>query len=229
MLPTEPFADSPTLRKSKLKLPQDLKNGVHAFPPNRNTMGGTAYLIVSSQGNVLVDCPPWREGYADFLGDRGGVRWLILTHRGNISSDIARIQSELGCEIFIQEQEAYLLPSLAVTSFEREKSITKSLTLIWTPGHSPGSTCLHDARFGGRLWTGRHLLPDLQGSPVPLRTAKTFHWRRQLQSVRALRDRFSPETLANIYPGANLGLLRGKKIIENAYHGLQSLELNELG
>jgi hypothetical protein len=61
-----------------------------------------------------------------------------------------------------------------------------------------------------------------------LRTAKTFHWFRQLRSIEALRDRYSHETLHYICPGANTGFLRGKGVIEQAYQGLLELDLETL-
>jgi hypothetical protein len=78
------------------------------------------------------------------------------------------------------------------------------------------------------LFSGRHLLPDRDGQPAPLRTAKTFHWSRQLRSVRGILDRFAPETLSYIVPAANTGFLRGKRAIENAYEKLAGLDLKEL-
>jgi hypothetical protein len=53
-----------------------------------------------------------------------------------------------------------------------------------------------------------------------LRLAKTFHWGRQLKSVQAIRDRFTPATLNYICPGANTGLLGGKGIVGQAYQHL---------
>ena len=70
------------------------------------------------------------------------------------------------------------------------------------------------------MFTGRHLLPDQQGNPVPLKLEKTFHWGRQLQNVAQLCDRFSPDTLHYICPGANTGFLRGKGLIDQAYERL---------
>ena len=56
---------------------------------------------------------------------------------------------------------------------------------------------------------------------MPVKTAKTFHWPRQLNQVQRLMDKFSSETLEYVCPGANLGFLRGKYAIANAYHHLQ--------
>jgi len=68
-------------------------------------------------------------------------------------------------------------------------------------------------------------LPNLQGQPVPLRTAKTFHWPRQLNSIRLILESFNSDTLHYICPGANTGALRGERFINHAYEKLASLDL----
>lgn len=209
------------------KLARAVLDTISAFPPNRDTLGATAYLIVENQTHILIDCPAWDQENQQFLQDRGGVSWLILTHRGGIGK-VKEIQAAFGCQVLIQEQEAYLLPDLEVTTFEQEFNLTPQTQVIWTPGHSPGSSCVYSSVQGGVLFSGRHLLPNQQGLPVPLRTSKTFHWRRQLRSVALLRDRFSPNTLNYLCPGANTGFLRGKRVIEQAYQHIAALDLEAM-
>ncbi len=201
--------------------------GVFAFPPNRETLGGTAYFIQQPEGNILVDCPAWTEAIATTLQTHGGVRWLFLTHRDAIAQ-VKAIQRDTSCEVIIQEQEAYLLPRLEVTPFQQDWAIAPRVTAIWTPGHTPGSSCLYHAAEGGILFTGRHLLPNQHGQAMPLRIAKTFHWGRQLRSVQRLRDRFSGSTLHYLCPGANLGFLRGQRAIAHAYDHLAQLDLEAM-
>ncbi|NJM70187.1 MAG: MBL fold metallo-hydrolase [Scytonema sp. RU_4_4] len=202
-------------------------NTIFAFPPNRDTLGGTAYFIVGNEGNILIDCPASDQINQDFLRSHGGVRHLFLTHRGAIGKT-AEIQKTFSCEVLIQEQEAYLLPGLTVTTFSIEFSLNSTAQLIWTPGHSPGSSCLYYQQRGGVLFSGRHILPNQYSEPMPLRTAKTFHWFRQIKSVKLLLERFTPETLQYICPGANTGFLRRKRVIDNAYERLASLDLTAL-
>lgn len=209
------------------KLPRPVLETIFAFPPNRDTLGGTAYFIVENTSNLLIDCPAWNEVNEQFLREKGGVTFLVLTHRGAIGK-AQKIQEALGCKILIQEQEAYLLPGLDVTPFQNEFALSPTCSVIWTPGHSPGSACVYYSGEGGVLFSGRHLLPNQQGNPVPLRTSKTFHWRRQIHSVKALLDRFTPESLNYICPGANTGALRGKGVIDQAYHRLAQLNLDNL-
>ena len=206
------------------KQPRLVLENTFAFPPNRDTLGATAYFIVENESNILVDCPAWNEINQTFLRECGGVRLLFLTHRGAMAK-AREIQEVTGCDILIQEQEAYLLPGLKLTVFEREFALSDRILAFWTPGHSPGSACLYDTGNGGVLFTGRHLLPNREGAPVPLLTAKTFHWPRQINSVKSIIDRFSPSDLQYICPAANTGFLRGKGFIDRAFEQLTNLDL----
>jgi glyoxylase-like metal-dependent hydrolase (beta-lactamase superfamily II) len=219
-----PQNSSSNQRPTALKPPRLVLDHIFAFPPNRETLGGTAYLIVENAANILIDCPAWNETNEQFLREKGGVSSLLITHRGAIGR-VREIQESTGCKILIQEQEAYLLPGLDVTSFQ-DYILTPSGTAIWTPGHSPGSACFYyQSLEGGVLFSGRHLLPNPKGELLPLRTPKTFHWTRQLKSVQSLLERFTPTTLQFICPGANIGFLRGKGFVDGVYERLEMLDL----
>ena len=87
------------------KPPRAVLDSIYAFPPNRDTLGGTSYFIVRNESNILIDSPAFEETNLDFLRSHGGVRWLFITHRGALGKT-AEIQQALGCEVVIQEQEA---------------------------------------------------------------------------------------------------------------------------
>lgn len=214
-----------TASLARTRSPRPILSGIFAFTPNRDTLGATSYLIVDKSGNILLDCPAWTEANQEFIQSQGGVDFLIISHRGGIGNQVLLMQQTLNCEVIVQEQEAYLLPEVEVRSFADNLTLNPELELIWTPGHSPGSSCMYWQQQGGILFTGRHLLPKSQTEIVPLRTAKTFHWWRQLNSIAKLRDRFNPDTLNYILPGANTGYLRGTGYIANAYGQLQGLDL----
>lgn len=199
---------------------------IYAFPPNRATLGGTAYLIVG-ESNTLVDCPAWDDTNHQFLQAQGGIHQLFLTHRGAIAK-AKEIQQAFNCEVIMQEQEVYLLPGMTITTFAQERTLSADLRAIWTPGHSPGSACLHYANFGGVLFSGRHLLLNPNGTLSPIQTAKTFHWRRQQRSLQQLVDQFSAETLQIVCPGANTGFLRGRLYVETAYAALTQAAIANL-
>jgi hypothetical protein len=217
---------SATASRSEKK-PRQLLAGLFAFRPDRDTLGATSYLILGKGGNILLDSPPWDGVHQAFLQEMG-VRWWFLTHRDSHGKSAKSIQSTLKCEILVQEQEAYLLPEIPLTPFSQEVILSANCYGFWTSGYSPGSACLYWGEHGGVLFTGRHLLPDRQGQPMPLRTAKTFHWPRQLRNVKLIGDRFSPATLSYLCPGANTGFLRGKGLIEQPLPSLTTLDLQTL-
>lgn len=217
-----------TASPSNNKVPRLIMPGIFAFTPNRDTLGATSYLIVDKIGNFLFDCPGWNKVNQKFIEAQGGIKALIISHRGGIGKNVQQMQQVLGCQVIVQEQEAYLLPEVDVTTFTDSLTISPDLELIWTPGHSPGSSCLYYQHQGGLLFTGRHLLPKSPQEIVPLRTAKTFHWWRQLNSIANLCDRFDSTTLKYLLPGANTGYLRGKGYIDNGYEQLSQLDLTTL-
>ena len=220
---TEIAASPGNVKVARLVLP-----GIFAFAPNRDTLGATSYLIVDKSGNILFDCPSWNEANQEFIQSQGRIKSLVISHRGGIGKNVLQMQQALECSVIMQEQEAYLLPEVEVTSFADSLTLDSDLELIWTPGHSPGSSCLYSKQQGGILFTGRHLLPKSPTEIVPLRTPKTFHWGRQLKSIGALRDRFDSTTLKYILPGANTGYLRGKGYLGDAYEQLSGLDLDTL-
>ena len=210
------------------KQPQSVFETIYAFPPNRETLGGTAYLILEKSktdqpANILVDTPAFNEVNQGFLQQQGGVKTLFITHRGGMAQ-VKAWQSALDCDVLIQEQEAYLLPSVDTATFHRDRSLSATSRVFWCAGHSPGSACLYHSNYGGVLFTGRHLIPNKSGDPAPLRLAKTFHWLRQLRYSQQLLSEFAPETLSTICPGASTGFLRGEKKIGQAYQKLQALD-----
>jgi glyoxylase-like metal-dependent hydrolase (beta-lactamase superfamily II) len=223
--PVQQYASPPKLPRSIID-GSDPSSNVYAFPPNRETLGGTAYFL--AQHNILIDAPAWNEENLQFLRDRGGVKLWVMTHRGGFGKQVAKIAQQLGAMVVVQEQEAYLLPEVPCQTFHQGQMLAPGCEVIWTPGHSPGSACVYSDCHGGMLFTGRHLLGDRAGNPTPLRIAKTFHWPRQMRSVQSLKDRFSVETLRWICPGASIGMLRGKGAIDQAFAGLAAIDLATL-
>ncbi|MGB3789923.1 MAG: MBL fold metallo-hydrolase [Phormidesmis sp.] len=221
---------------TKDKQPQTVFDTIFAFAPNRETLGGTAYLVLEpaaadqctvESANILVDCPALTDFHREFIHSKGGVQTLFVTHRGGMAQ-VKEFQKEFNAQVLIQEQEAYLLPGIETEVFHRDRTLSPTSKVLWNPGHSPGSASLYHSNYGGILFTGRHLLPDRNGAPVPLRLSKTFHWPRQLRHAQQLLTNFTADDLSYICPGASTGYLRGEKKIDNAYQQLQSLDWQSL-
>ena len=192
-----------------------LASGLWAFPPSRDSDGGTAWLLHSKSGaSVLVDVPLLSDEHLSWLQQQP-QGWIVLTHRQG-HGRCRRLQEQLGWPVLVQEQEAYLLPTVQQRqSFADQWEIEPGLKLLWTPGPTPGSCCLHWSQ-GERdvLFCGRLLWPS-GSSDVELRIGdSTFHASRQKRSLQRLRAWLRPGQPAQIACAAGLGVLRGAKLVE---------------
>ncbi|MCS5691233.1 MBL fold metallo-hydrolase [Cyanobium sp. FGCU-6] len=208
--------------------PQPVAPGLWLFAPNRDTAGGSSWLLDADQGPVLVDVPALTQAHLTFLAQRPQGR-IVLTGRDG-HGRCRRLQEALGWPVLVQEQEAYLLPGMAaLETFADEHRPAPGLALLWTPGPGPGSCVLH-ARTAAIdvLFCGRLLLPVGPGRLAPLPQRRTFHWPRLLRSIERLRRWLPAGSPHGIATGGGLGALRGEKLVDNGEALLASLDLAAL-
>jgi glyoxylase-like metal-dependent hydrolase (beta-lactamase superfamily II) len=184
-----------------------------------------------SDRDLLIDVPALTEANLAFLQHRPRPGQIVLTGRDGHGRCRA-LQEALGWPVLVQEQEAFLLPGVkALETFGLEHALAPGLRLLWTPGHSPGACVLHAfgtdagaADDGGGLFCGRLLVPVAPGRLEPRRSRRTFHWPRQIASLRALRAWLPAGTPGWIASGAGLGALRGESLVGSAEALLADLE-----
>lgn len=202
--------------------PTPVQPGLWLFAPNRDTQGGSAWLLETAEFDLLIDCPALSQANLTFLAERGrrapeaGVGRMVLTGRDG-HGRCRRLQERLGWPVVVQEQEAYLLPGVdPLITFAGEGEIAPGLRLLWTPGPSPGACVLHalgEEPGSDGLFCGRLLVPVGPGALAPLRRRSTFHWPRQLASLERLIRWLPPGSPGWIASGAGLGGLRGGRIV----------------
>jgi hypothetical protein len=199
--------------------PRRVRPGLWLFPPNPDAHGGSSWLLETSAGDVLIDCPPDTEATVDFLRDRQGHHpgWMVLLGREG-HGRCRRLVERLGWPVLVQEQEAYLLPGVrGLVAFGAEHALMDGLHLLWTPGPSPGAAVLH-ARGGvagamDGLFCGRLLVPVGPGRLAPVPSPRGFHWPRQLRGVSDLVRWLPPGSPDWIASGAGLGALAGEALV----------------
>ena len=194
--------------------PQQLRDDLWLFPPNRDCQGGSSWWLAAEPEPVLIDCPPLTEATLTALRELAGDRTprILLTSREG-HGRLRRLQERFGWPVLVQEQEAYLLPNVApLNTFAEEHSTSSGLRLLWTPGPTPGSCVVH-APSADLLFCGRLLTPFGPGQLGPMRHGRTFHWPRQLASLERLRGWLPPEARPVLASGAGLGALRGERLV----------------
>ena len=212
--------------------PRMVRPGLWLFAPNRDSQGGSAWLLESQALDVLVDLPALSPAESDWLQQRARLRpgWIVLTGRQG-HGRCRVLQRQLGWPVLVQEQEAYLLPDLpACHTFAAERQLAEGLRLLWTPGPTPGACVLHasGAAAGDGLFCGRLLVPLGPDRLGPLRRPGTFHWFRQLASLEQLRRWLPPGSPDWIASGAALGGLRGAALVGSGAALLARLDLQAL-
>lgn len=194
--------------------PQQLRDDLWLFPPNRDCQGGSAWWLEADLEPVLIDCPPLTQASLTALQELAGTRSprILLTSREG-HGRLRRLQERLGWPVLVQEQEAYLLPNVApLLTFTDEHTTVSGLQLLWTPGPTPGSCVIH-APAAQLLFCGRLLTPLAPGRLGPLRHGRTFHWPRQLASLERLRAWLPADASPALASGAGLGALRGERLV----------------
>ncbi len=231
-----------TLSSDGGRLPLAIRPGLWLFAPSRESQGGSSWLLeaeaLGSDGDVLVDCPAFNQANLAMLEQRTaavGPGTLVLTSRDG-HGRCRRFQEALGWGVLVQEQEAYLLPGVKqLTTFSGEHRLGAGVRMLWTPGPTPGASVVHvsvsspaDPVGLDGLFCGRLLLPVAPGQLAPLRTARTFHWPRQLASLERLRDWLPLQSPQWIATGGGLGALRGEKLVFDGAKALAQLDLVDL-
>ena len=194
--------------------PQQLRQDLWLFPPNKDCQGGSSWWLEAEPEPVLIDCPPLTQASLTALQELAGSRSprILLTSREG-HGRLRRVQERLGWPVLVQEQEAYLLPNVSpLDTFAADHATISGLQMLWTPGPTPGS-CVIYAPSAELLFCGRLLTPLAPGRLGPLRHGRTFHWPRQLASLERLRAWLPPEARPALASGAGLGALRGEHLV----------------
>lgn len=201
--------------------PRQVSPGLWLFPPNPEAHGGSSWLLETSAGAVLIDCPPDTEASLRALQERASRSpgWIVLLGRDG-HGHCRRLRESLGWPVLVQEQEAYLLPGMeGLIPFGAEHQLLEGLRLLWTPGPSPGAAVLHAC--GGvagavdGLFCGRLLVPVGPQQLAPVPSPRGFHGPRQRRSVAAMIEWLPPGSPAWIATGAGLGALRGEALVRD--------------
>ncbi len=158
--------------------------------------GNNAYLVVCPQTNrsIVIDTPP--DPGALIEAARGtDVQAILITHNHwDHIEGLKEVSDAIGAPVGIGAEDADGLPtppSILVHDGDEISAGSVTLTAIFTPGHTPGSTCFS---FRQHLFTGDTLFPNgpgRSGSPEKLQ-----------QLIGSISERlFTLDQIDDFYPG----------------------------
>jgi glyoxylase-like metal-dependent hydrolase (beta-lactamase superfamily II)/ferredoxin len=153
---------------------------------SESSFGASSYLIVRSQGNVLIDSPRFAKPLVNRIEKLGGLSTIFLTHRDDVAdhqkwSDYFRADrimhrddltaSTRGIERVIEGQNAVALD--------------EDLIAVPTPGHTRGHCVLLYRNLS--LFAGDHLWwSDERGALAASRSVCWYSWPDQIRSMEKL-------------------------------------------
>jgi glyoxylase-like metal-dependent hydrolase (beta-lactamase superfamily II)/ferredoxin len=152
---------------------------------SEDSFGGSSYLILRPDGNVLVDSPRFTAPLVRRLEALGGVRGMFLSHIDDVA-DHQKFRDHFGCERIMHAEDAHFGVERVIEGKDPVR-LADDLVVIPVPGHTAGSQALlHRDRF---LFTGDHLWwnPD-QGRLGASRRYNWHSWSEQRRSMERLLE-----------------------------------------
>ena len=152
---------------------------------SRKSFGGNSYFVEHPDGNWLIDSPRFVEHLARRIAERGGIRYIFLTHRDDVA-DADKYASRFGATRIIHRLELSAQPGAErmIEGFDPVR-IAPEFLVIPTPGHTRGHCALlyrDEFLFSGdHLWWSR-----LRGRLNASRDVCWYNWREQVHSVARL-------------------------------------------
>jgi glyoxylase-like metal-dependent hydrolase (beta-lactamase superfamily II)/ferredoxin len=150
---------------------------------SEDSFGGSSYLVVRPEGNVLVDSPRYTAPLVHQLESLGGVKWMFLSHIDDVA-DHQKFRDRFGCSRIMHEGDAHFGVERMIQGND-PVPIADDLVVIPTPGHTAGSqSLLHRDKF---LFTGDHVWGDSDDHRLHASRRYNWHsWAEQRRSIERL-------------------------------------------
>ena len=154
---------------------------------SRKSFGGNSYFVEHAGGNWLIDSPRYVEHLAGRFAERGGIRYIFLTHRDDVA-DAARYAERFGATRIIHRLELAAQPDAerVIEGFDPVE-LAPGFLAIPTPGHTRGHCALlHQDEY---LFTGDHIWwSRVRRRLTASRDVCWYSWPDQVRSVSLLQQ-----------------------------------------
>ena len=150
------------------------------------SFGGNSYFVEHPAGNWLIDSPRFVEHLARRFEEKGGLRYIFLTHRDDVA-DADKYAARFGATRIIHRLELAAQPKAewVMDGFDPVE-LAPDFLAIPTPGHTRGHCALLHREFlftGDHLWWSRN-----RGRLTASRDVCWYSWPEQVLSVARLKD-----------------------------------------
>jgi len=151
------------------------------------SFGGNSYFVEEAAGNWLIDSPRYVERLASRFEERGGIRYIFLTHRDDVA-DADKWAVRFGATRIIHRLELKAQPGAErVIEGYDPVELAPAFLAIPTPGHTRGHTVL--LYGGGFPFTGDHLAWNREDRRLSAsRDYCWYSWRDQVESLAKLQS-----------------------------------------
>jgi glyoxylase-like metal-dependent hydrolase (beta-lactamase superfamily II) len=182
----------------------DARSAARAFPEpvgdnvyfcgyaSADSYGASSWLVTRPDGNVLIDSPRAATTLMDRIAERGGVRWMFLTHRDDVA-DHDDWHARFNCERVIHRADAV---RGVERTFDGVTELAADLVIVPVPGHTRGSAVLIDRAT--HAFTGDHVWANDDGDGLEAgHDVCWYSWPEQKRSMARLAE----HAFVEVFPG----------------------------
>ncbi len=172
---------------------------VEAFP-DLGSFGNVSYIVSPRDGGLatIIDVPEGIETVLAALGDRDLGAVIVTHYHSDHWRGFETLRAVSPAPVYVGAEEVEIdetRGAIRLTDEERLEVGGVPIEVIHTPGHTPGSICLH---VGGVVFTGDTLFP---GGPGASRSAEALQ--QEIASIKQRLYTLPAKTL--VLPGHGAG------------------------
>jgi len=147
-----------------------------------DSFAADSYLLEHRDGNWMIDAPRWNGALVRAIADRGGLRYIFLTHQDDVA-DAARYAAHFGAQRIIHHADRRAMPDAEIVLEGDEPRAFGDVTIVPTPGHSRGSCVLY---YDTYLFSGDHVAWSRETGKLRAHRRYSYDYAQQLRSVERI-------------------------------------------